>query len=226
MNKLLIWDLIKLSDMSLRAVAKAAALDPSNLSGWLNDRKSYISDDGVERLKKVLGVDESKLSGKLVHQFRTDRNLEPLQRVITRLMGFTQIYPVQREKGSLFKTIKEGPLAILVGEKDVIATVRLTPKFIKEMHRFSNLPYVSPEYLEDCEWGIPDKNESDENQCEVISLSDDDFDKILNGNTKPEEVLELLAGRHQLTWTDVIETAKKKGLSPAQVVSLIRLKEK
>lgn len=96
-NKITMRALIDLSPISMTKIANHAGVDQANLSAWFTQDR-YLSDDAIERVQFVLGVDDDRLSTSKVFVWRVGRDFRQLQHLVKTCFDKPKLMPLVKKE--------------------------------------------------------------------------------------------------------------------------------
>lgn len=223
-NKITMRALIDLSPISMTKIANHAGVDQANLSAWFTQDR-YLSDDAIERVKFVLGVDDDQLTTSKVFVWRVGRDFGQLQHLVKTCFDKPKLMPLVKKRVKRYELsdLFSQPMATLTDESGHKALLILKTSTVKDaMSDARKLPWFSPEYLEDTEWLKPIQDNSRYPFPPPLQASAEAIHEWKKGFISITDFNEMFRGANVISWEQVIDAATELGLKPAQVMDWLR----
>lgn len=202
-------------------VAKLAAVDQANLSAWFTQDR-YLSEDAIERVRFVVGMDNEDLTVDQVFVWRVGRDFSQLQHLIKTYFDKPKLMPLVKKRVRRYELneLFSQPMATLTDECGHKALLILKTSTVKDLiSDAKKLPWFSPEYLKGTEWLKPIQDDSQYPFPSPLQASAASIQEWKKGNITIKDFNELLIAADMVSWQQVIESAIELGLEPKEVMS-------
>lgn len=220
MNKSAVKALIDLSPVSMTKIAKVAAVDQANLSAWFTQDR-YLSEDAIERVKFVVGLDNEDLTVDKVFVWRVGRDFSQLQHLIKTYFDKPKLMPLVKKRVRRYELSElfSQPMATLTDESGHKALLILKTSTVKDLvSDAKKLPWFSPEYLEGTEWLKPIQDDNQYPFPTPLQATAAEIQEWKKDNITIKGFNELFVAIDMISWEQVIESANEMDIKPESVM--------